>query len=177
MVTASGPPLTTCTTISPALGSVTRSIVSSSTGGNAARKTPSGPTLRKAKTRSARRTSGARPRRRRCLEALGALDAPTPDPVGVGRAPPAPLAPLAPSAVSTCSRTDWLLHTENSAPAQLRELALVRVEHELAGELVRELDDRTLSLPHGDDVRQLRARQARSGAIQPEHVAVDVKRV
>src|SRR5690606_32424398 len=157
-VTASGPPFTTLTTISPGRGSVMRSIVSSSTGGNACRKTPAGPRRRNATTAAASKMSGATP-----LTQIGS---------GAARRSPRPTA--------TCARASGigvLAHVQDAHPAELRELALVRVEHERPRMMVRELEHRALALAEHDGVRPLVALQVRPRPVQPEEVPVQMERV
>ena len=63
------------------------------------------------------------------------------------------------------------------APAELGELALVRVEHERARMLVGELQDRPLALRQRHHVGVLVALEVGAGAVEPEEVAVEVERV
>src|SRR5690606_12198163 len=157
-VTASGPPFTTLTTISPGRGSVMRSIVRSSTGGKACRKTPTGPRRRNATTAAASRMSGATP-----LTQVGS---------GAARRSPRPT-----TACARASDIGTLAHIQDAHPAQLRELALVRVEHERPRVIVRELEHRALALAEHDGVRPLVAFQVRPRPVQPEEVPVQVERV
>src|SRR6188472_1911640 len=78
----------------------------------------------------------------------------------------------APSGVTTHS-----CRFEKPHPAQLGKLALVSVEHELAGIAESCLEDRALALAEHDRVCRLRARHARAGAIEIEEHAVQMQAV
>ena len=108
-----------------------RSMVSSSTGGKLSLNTPAGPVRRNNATSTASRTRGPSPFSH-CGTRLGDLDE------TVGSA-------FRISVGAERSGTGWL-DQEDSAPAQLGELALVGVKHEWPGVLVGELEDRTLAL-------------------------------
>src|SRR3712207_3416655 len=154
MVTGSGPPFTTLTSISPGSGSRIRSRVSSSTGGKAARKTPTGPKRRKARTSAASNTRRAKPLNqsgrplwRGGSGARGGAGGSRPGAGGV-----------------LSSGMGRLLHQEHAAPAQLGELALVGVEHEGAGMLVGKLEHRALTLGQRDHVGVLEVPEIGAGA-------------
>src|SRR5690606_5425348 len=158
IVTASGPPFTTFTTISPGRGSVMRSMVSSSTGGNARWKTPAGPTRRNATTAAASRTSGAMPFTH--VGSVAARRSPRPATTRTG-----------------ASDIEVLPDIEDPHPARFRELALVRVEHERPRMPVRDLEPRALALTEHHRVRPLVTLQVRSRPVEAEEVPVEVERV
>src|SRR5688500_14410213 len=66
---------------------------------------------------------------------------------------------------------------EQAHPPQLGELALVRVEHELARVAERRLEDRALPLAEHQGVGFLRRRQRRAGLEHVEEHAVKVEAV
>src|SRR5687768_3976436 len=164
-VTASGPPLTTCTSRRPTRGITIRSIVNSSTGGNACWKTPIGPAFRKSATTATSSTSGPTPSTQRGSP-----------PRGAGRAGRGAGASAGGSRRAG-SDTRRLLHVEDPCPSELGELALVRVEHEGAGMLVHELEHRSLALRQCHRVGVLVPLEVGARAVEPEEVAVQVERV
>src|SRR5690606_37634445 len=85
--------------------------------------------------------------------------------------------PRAPMARASASDIGPLAYVQDAHPAELRELALVRVEHELPRVVVRELEHRALPLAEHDGVRPLVALQVRPRPIQPEEVPVQMERV
>src|SRR5688500_14497949 len=112
----------------PGSGMVTRSMVSSSTGGNAWRSTPMGPKRRNTATRMASRTSGAR--------ALSQVE-----PRRRGGSAEGESSRFSASAL----RILLLRDHEHTHPAQLGELALMRVEHVFARILERHLENRAFT--------------------------------
>src|SRR5262245_20527101 len=138
--------------MSPGWGSVTRSIVSSSIGGKAARKTPTGPVRRKTKTRIASRNSGPTP-----FNHVGT-------PLGTGAIV---LATGGASRVITwCSDIGLPLHIEHPHPPQLGKLTLVSVEHETAFVLEGELQDRAFTLREHDVVRPVETVEVAARAVR-----------
>src|SRR3990172_4830320 len=128
-------------------------MVSSSTGGKAARNTPSGPKRRKKTTKRASSSRGSRPESER----------------GDGEAA------AAPPAATTGVRSDAIVrHLEEAHPAQFGELSLVGVEHVPAVVGEAYLQDGPLCLAEHDRVGELARLQARPRAVDVEEVAVDV---
>src|SRR5881628_1041780 len=74
-------------------------------------------------------------------------------------------------------RHPLVAHLEQPHPAQLRELGLMRVEHERAGSVVGELQDVALPLAHADRIREFGRHERGAGAVYVEEVAMDVDRV
>src|SRR5262245_55720617 len=83
-------------------------------------------------------------------------------------------APL--SLAATDPDSTSLAHLEEAHPAELGELALVRVEHEQAGVVELELDDPALALAEHGRVRVLEV-VGGAGRVVTEELAVEVERV
>src|SRR5687767_3424861 len=139
-----------CTRSTPRSGSVTRVIVSSSTGGKAPRKTPAGPKRKKRSSSASSSTSGS--------SAFTHVRAPARPDIGV-------------------SATVLALHDEHSCPPELGELALMSVEKERPLVVVGELEDRPLALTQHHVVGELVMREIRAGPEQLVEVRVQVERV
>src|SRR5690606_36371929 len=75
------------------------------------------------------------------------------------------------------SDTRRLPHVQDPHPPELRELALMRVEHERARMVVRELQHRQSALAPQYGARPIAPLQVRTRAVEPEEVAVQVERV
>src|SRR5687767_3137242 len=163
------------------VGKVTRWMVSSSTGGKAARKTPTGPKRRNTATRMPSSTSGRIP-----INQIGTADVPwtTTGPCGRRSSIDSPLdfsrgstGPGFSLTSLAALRNRALPHLEDPHPSELGELALVGVEHELTGEVEGELEAAALALALGDQVGPLVVVGPGSRPPVPEEVPVQVERV
>src|SRR5688500_6804729 len=148
-VTGAGPPFTMCTRSTPRSGSVTRVIVSASTGGNAPRKTPAGPKRKNRRSSASSSTTG---------------------PSALSHVSPAPV-----SGRFEESATLPTPHVEHSRPSELGEFALMRVKEEQPLVLVSELEYRPLTLTQHHVVGELVVGEARARPVQPVEVGVQVK--
>src|SRR5688572_26512888 len=142
-------------------------MVSSSTGGKFCWKTPTGPTRRNSATRAASSTSGASP--------LNQSGEPPWRIFADSRFPA--LTEVGSGSTGNSSLDMRRLHQKHAAPSQLSEFALMGVEHERPGVIVRELKHGPLSLAESDDIGPFVAGQVGAGAVQSKEVAVNVERV
>ena len=78
---------------------------------------------------------------------------------------------------AVAARPSIIAHLEEALPAELGELGLVRVEHELAGVREAPLEDPALALAEHHRVGELRRRLARARREVVEQVPVQVERV
>src|SRR5919106_5100368 len=140
-VTGSGPPFTTCTVIRPG-ARCTRSTVSSSTGGAPRRSVESRPPLATSSESAPSRPSGARKSSQRRVM-RSSYPPGNPHPQGCAQCDTALQGQCCTGRmlqpVDSCQGS--LPHVEQPHPSELRELGLVRVEHELSRVPVGELED------------------------------------